>query len=73
LRFSDVFCGSACANDHLRPKVWYENGRKNMENRFLRELKKFLIFDQKILAVADELTHPFDNFENFRSLPDEKK
>ena len=30
LRFSDVFQGSAYANDHLRPKAWYENDRKNM-------------------------------------------
>ena len=34
LRFSVVFWGSAYANDHLRPKVWYENDRKNMESLF---------------------------------------
>ena len=32
LRFSVVFLGSAYANDHLRPKVGYENDGKNMEN-----------------------------------------
>ena len=40
IAFSGCFLGSAHANDHLRPKVWYENDRKNMENRFLHELKK---------------------------------
>ena len=51
--FSDVFEGSAYANDDLRPKVWYENDRKNMENLLKHKLEKMLIFDQKILEVAN--------------------
>ena len=47
-----VFFGSAYVNDHLRPKVWYENDRKNMENLLEYKLRKMLIFAQKILEVA---------------------
>ena len=50
--FSDVFQGSAYANVHLRPKVWYENDRKNMKNLLKHILEKMLIFNQKILKVA---------------------
>ena len=32
--FLVVFLGSAYANDHLQPKFWYENDRKNMESLF---------------------------------------
>ena len=50
------FCGglwgSAYATDHLRPKVWYENDRKNMETLIVYKCKKKLIFDQRILEIA---------------------
>ena len=39
--------------DHLRPKVWYGNDCKNMENLLKHKLEKMLIFDQKILEVAN--------------------
>ena len=52
IAFFGCFLGSAYANDNLRPKVWYENDRKNMENLLKHKLKKMLIFDQKILEVA---------------------
>ena len=48
----EPFLGSANAIDHLRPKVWYENDRKNMENLLKHKLQKMMIFDQKILEVA---------------------
>ena len=52
--FSDVFRGGTYANDLLRPKIWYENDRKNIENLLKRKLEKMLIFDQKILEAANE-------------------
>ena len=38
---------------NLRQKVWYENDRKNMANLLNHKLEKMLIFDQKILEVAN--------------------
>ena len=63
--FSDVFEGSAYANDDLRSKVWYENDRKNMENLLKHKLEKMLIFDRKILEVAIIS-------RNYKSLPFKK-
>ena len=52
IAFFGCFWGPAYANDHLRPKVWYKNDRKNIENLLNHKLEKMLIFDQKILEVA---------------------
>ena len=48
-----LFGSADVLSDHLRPKVWYENDRKNMENLLEYKLKKMLILAQKILEVAN--------------------
>ena len=35
--FFGCFLGSAYANDNLRPKVWYEKDRKNMEDLLIHK------------------------------------
>ena len=45
------FLGFAYAKDHLRPKVWYENDRKNIENRMVHKWKK-LIFNKKKISKS---------------------
>ena len=55
-RFFGCFQASAYANVNLRPKVWYENDRKNMENLLKHKLEKMLIFDQKILEFANRFS-----------------
>jgi len=57
--FLVVFFGYAYANDHLRPKVWYEHDCKNMENLLVE--KKMLIFDRKILASTEKLISQRNN------------
>ena len=63
-RFSVVFLGSAYANDHLRPKVGYENDLMNMESPLVYKLKKVLIFDQKILEVSNMNQRKFIDYES---------
>ena len=53
IAFFGCFLGSAYANDHLRPKVRYENDRKNMEDLLVHKWEKMLISDQKIHEVAN--------------------
>ena len=59
-----VFFGSAYANDHLRPKVWFDHDRKDMENLLVHKLKKMLIFDQKILEVSNMNQRKFIDYES---------
>ena len=53
LPFSVVFYPSAYANDHLRPKVRYENDRKSEADLLIYKSKKVAIFDQKMIEVAN--------------------
>ena len=48
LRFFWCFQGSAYANDYLRPKNWYENNRKNMENLLEHKLEKCWFSTEKL-------------------------
>ena len=81
LPFSVIFHPSAYANGHLRPKVWYENDRKNMETLIVYKWKKCWFSTNKfsklpiripclIITVMEVQSVLYDNLRTFRGMKD---
>ena len=79
LPFSVIFYPSAYANGHLRPKVWYENDRKNMETLIVYKWKKCWFSTNKfsklplrisclIMTVMEVQIVLYDNLRTFRGM-----
>ena len=53
LKFSVCFFDFSRLQVNLWPQLYHQNDRKKTENLFIYDSKKMLIFDQKILEVAN--------------------
>ena len=53
LKFSVYFFDFSRRQVNLWPQLYYQNDRKKTENLLIYNSKKMLIFDQKILEVAN--------------------